>query len=567
MDWAERTVAGIVAFCVRRARLVLTTYAALVVAALFSTVNYLEINTDTRSMLSPDLPFQQRTIELESAFPHLLESIVIVLQSAVPDAADAVAGALVDELTGQPGISSAFAGSADPFFKTHGLLYEDPDALREALGQLDDSAELLAALRATPTAETLFGSLATIHGGRAASDPETAAALDSIYTQIASVLAAKAAGEPAALSWQKLLAGDASGRVTTRLVQVMPELDYSQLQPAETALASINSALDAAPAMVGEATAELVTARVTGEPVLMFEELEAVADGIGLSLGASMIAVIFLLIVCYHSIRRTVATLVAIVVALCLALGFASIALGPLNLVSIAFVVPLVGLGLDFAIHVTTRAAELEKAGAAPADAFVETGRGIALALGLSAFTTAAAFLSFVGTDFIGMGQVGVLGAVGVIIAFVISLTLVPALVTRGKTSAVTTERAPAGDAVASAASAKGWAGVRNALTALLALAAVGSLFLAPQVRFDTDPTNLRDVESPSMVALAGLMVDPEVAPYRISLVGSADDVAAFADEADGAGLAHSVVTLDRLVPEDQDEKLAIAAEAYPGIL
>ncbi|MEM9223596.1 MAG: MMPL family transporter [Pseudomonadota bacterium] len=567
MTKVRNTVASVVAFSVRRSPFVVLAYVILLVASVLAAVKYLEINTDSRGMLNQELPFQQRTAALADAFPHLFDDVFVVLDSSVPDASDAVAASLVETLQGKPGVASAFSETASPFFQAHGLLYEDTEAFQEALRNLDSSADLLAGLRETPTAQALFSSLAAINGFQASADLETAQTLDRIYAQMATVLTAKAAGEPAALSWQNLMGGEAAQKPVTRVVQIRPQLDYTELQPAETTLRSISAAIDALPSSVGSATAELVTVRVTGEPVLMFEELEAVADGIGLSLGASMVVVVILLVICYGSIRRMLVTLAAIIVALGLALGFASVALGPLNLVSIAFVVPLVGLGLDFAIHVTTRAAELERKGATQRQAFIESGRGIALALGLSAFTTAAAFLSFVGTDFVGMGQVGVIGAVGVLIAFVISVTLVPALATIGihRSEELPEPIEPA----ASNPSAYGLRQkrVRQAATALLAVLAVGSVAVAPQVRFDTDPTNLRDPESPSMVALAALMGNPDTAPYRVSLLGTESEVDAFAQKVDGTAQVHTVATLARLVPTDQAAKLSHFERSHPNIM
>lgn len=563
---AQKTVAGLVGFSVRRAAFVLAAYASLFVAAILAAANYLEINTDPRGMLNPELPFQKRTIALEDAFPHLPKSIVVVLESEVPDAADAIAASLVESLGGQAGIASVFSESASPFFRTHAPLYIDAKSLEESLNLLDSAAVLLAALREDPSAKTLFGNLA-IFNRLGATEAETAELLDGMYANIAAVIEAKAAGEPAALSWQNLMAGSKEPVLTTRLVQVMPKLDYTKLQPAETALSSINAAIAALPTTVGSTTAALVTERVTGEPALMFEELNAVADGILLSLGASMIAVIVLLILCFGSIWRTIVTLLSTAVALGLALGFASIALGPLNLVSIAFVVPLMGLGLDFAIHVITRARELETKGIARNDAFTEAGRGIALALALSALTTAAAFLSFSGTDFVGMGQVGILGAVGVLIAFALSLTLVPALATVVPPKAPAINRSSDAPATSASASATRGRGLRNAATGALVILAFASIAAAPELRFDTDPTNLRDPQSPSMVALAGLMSNPDTAPYRISLIGTEDEVRAFADQADRAREADHVITLDRLVPDDQETKLRIFDEFHPYIM
>ena len=104
----------------------------------------LSVDTDSRRMLSPDLPFQQRANALNDAFPALKNTLVVVVRSPSGDAADAVVAELTEALTQRNDIIDwVFTPTADRYLVSHGLLYLDRDALDTRLAQLGKSANLL----------------------------------------------------------------------------------------------------------------------------------------------------------------------------------------------------------------------------------------------------------------------------------------------------------------------------------------------------------------------------------------------------------------------------------------
>ncbi|MEM7711918.1 MAG: MMPL family transporter, partial [Pseudomonadota bacterium] len=493
-------------------------------------------------MIDMTLPFQTREMALAEAFPLLDDTIAVVVRADDADPADAVLDNLGTRLAEDPTVSEVFAPATDPFFRAHGLLYLPQDALRDRVDTLRRTAPLLATLAANPTMGTLFQTLATFEaqGGGAALDP--------LYGRLGATLNDALADRPAGLAWSGISAGADDARVQ-RVLQVRPVPDYSDLQPVQRTIDAIAAAIGG----LDPPLAALVEIGVTGDPALRHEELDSVSRGIGLSLGASFVVVAILLLVAYGSPARAGATLLALVVSLILATGFAALAFEALNLVSVAFVVLLVGLGLDFTIHAFLH---IDAYGTAEdrAIAIAEMGREIGGALVLGAATTVLAFLAFVPTDFDGMAQLGVLGAIGVVIALLVSLTFVPALVmafprlARGRPI-----RAPLAAAPNSAQ------GRSRMLLGLLAVLVIAAVLVGREVRFDADPNVLRDPGSPSMQALAWLQDDPDTVPYRLSVtVGSAEAAADLAGTLEDLTEVASARTLDDFVPGAQAEKLAI---------
>src|SRR5690606_21570248 len=127
------------------------------------------------------------------------------------------------------------------------------------------------------------------------------------------------------------------------------------------------------------------------------------------------------------SIFISLTTLVALVITIVLTSAFAAAFIGELNLVSVAFTVLLVGLGLDFAIHLLLHVQERRGGGEDVAAALQGAVHEVGPALCLAALTTTLGFFAFVPTKFDGIAQLGVIAGAGVVIALFVSLTFIPA--------------------------------------------------------------------------------------------------------------------------------------------
>ena len=559
-------ISQLVHFVSRRAKACLLVYLTLIGLSIFASINFLGVNTDSSKMLSSALGFQQKTHAFNENFPSIKNSLVVVIRSDVSDAADEAALKIAQALKNNPNLSNVFSPSTSAFFLQNGLLYKDEETLESELDQLNKSASLLASLRATPTFDNFFHSLFTAEELAEQAEFDRGF-LDDFYKDVTKTIMTREEGGVLPLSWAKAAGTDnastdaeddanseGDSRVQ-RLLYATPVFDFTAIQPAKAAITALDAAIEGLDADIRA----LTTIGVTGDPALRFEELKSVSSGIGLSLGLSFLLVAVLLWIAFRSTRGVVLTFVSLISALILTTGFAAIFIGDLNLVSVAFIVLLVGLGLDFTIHALAHLGD--ESHETTFDTLAAMGRGIGGALLLSALTTALAFLSFAPTDFVGMAQLGVLGAVGVLVAFMVSVTMVPALIVavpwfeRFAKDMADADKAPA--------SLLGFAHIiqagRPALATVLVLLSVASLFVISDVRFDADPVTLRDGDSPSMRTLGMLHERVETAPYRLSLMRSSLEEADKAAQAvEALDTVHSARTLSNLVPENQDEKFEI---------
>ncbi|MFN3959078.1 MAG: MMPL family transporter [Parvularculaceae bacterium] len=504
----------------------------------------LKVNTDTSAMIDETLDFQLRAKALREAFPEIKTDVAVVIRAPTMDEADAFASALAARAGAKPEVfQNVFSPAADPFFRANGLLYLDTGELETRLTQMSKAAGLIETLVTAPTIGQFFSTLADNDAlaERSELGRET---LGSIYAELAGVIEAESRGEPRPFSWLGAIAGG-GGAATTRTVQISPALDYTRLQPAKPALTALRAEIDAL-----RADNPRVEAFVTGDPALRADELSSVANGIELSFLISFLSVGALLLLCFRSIPLALTTLAGLIVSIVLTSAFAAAFIGELNLVSVAFTVLMVGLGIDYAVHLLLHLQERRAEGLAEPEALAAATRDVGGGLVLACVTTALGFLAFVPTDFKGIAQLGLIAGAGVVIALLVSLTFLPAAI---GVLGVKGRRAGKARQAGRDPFAQAKAGVAAATVILGALAA----FLLPQARFDADPMSLRDPKSPSVIGFNLLTDDAETTPYRVTrLVSSEKEAAAAAEAARALPEVRGVRTLLNFIPADQDEKL-----------
>ena len=103
---------------------------------------------------------------------------------------------------------------------------------------------------------------------------------------------------------------------------------------------------------------------------------------------------------------------------------------GALNLISVAFAVLFVGLGVDFGIQFAVRYRSERFKHGDLYSALGSTAEKVGAPLTLAAAAVAAGFLSFFPTDYKGVSELGQIAGIGMLLAYVTSITVLPALLT-----------------------------------------------------------------------------------------------------------------------------------------
>lgn len=553
----QRWLVAISTACARSPRFVCAAAAVLLVAAVFYDWQHFAIDTNGARLISASVPWRQREIVFDAAFPERMDLIAIVVDGTTPDVAERASALLADRLAlRQDLFKSVRRPDSGPFWARNGLLFLPVDQVRKTTEQLLAAQPLLGTLAADPSVRGLMQSLQLALEGVRRGDA-TLPTLQPALAALAHTAEGVLADRPALLSWRSLLgAGPADPRELRRFVLVQPRLDYSAVQPGLAATGFIRTtARDA-----GLDAEHGVRVRLTGEVPMADEEIATLGEHAGRNAVVMAAGLLVMLWLAVRSLRAVLAIVVCQVVGLALSAALGLFVYGSFNLISIAFAVLFVGLGVDFGIQYVVSYRANRQAGRGDA---VGHARAAALEVGaslvLAAVAIAAGFFAFAPTDYRGVSELGVVAGSGMLIALAASLSLLPALLVwlgvGGSEGAMTMPALGAVDA---------WlASRRRPVLTGAALVAVASLASLPWLRFDFNPMHLRSPNSEAVATLADLATDPQTSPDTVSVL--APSLAAA--EALAARLAAlpevaQALTLMSFVPEDQATKLETIADA-----
>ena len=534
-----------------RAALVVVAAVVLAAIALGYALLTLEINTSTEEMISADVPFRRDRIAFVQAFPEFEGPIVAVVEGSAPARVEQAATALAAALRADDEHFAAIDYPAgDPFFARHGLLYLDVEQLAALADRLAAAQPLLAALAADPSLRGLaaFVELAVAERDASGALP---AELDRLLGAMADAVRAQLGGVPGEVSWrQALQVGDGGQSVPSReLIIAQPRFDQASLALAGPAI----EALRAHAADLEIDPAHGLELKLTGEATLNQEELQSVRAGATRAAALTTVAVSGLLVWGLGSLRLIAATLITLALGLIITAGFAALAIGRLNLISVTFAVLFVGLGVDFGIHVVLRYREALGAQGEHRAALRHALAGVGGPLSLSALCAALGFLAFVPTEYRGLAELGVISAAGMAIAWLASLTLLPALLELMPLAR------PAQGVRAGLEPLRSVQRHPRVVVAITVLATLVSLPAPAQLAFDFNPLNLKDPESELVRTFRALAADPTTSPDAIDvLAGSLGEADARAAELRALDEVSRALTLSSFVPEDQEQKLAL---------
>ncbi len=311
-----------------------------------------------------------------------------------------------------------------------------------------------------------------------------------------------------------------------------------------------------------------VKLELTGEPALdtdQAEEANSDATNAGL---ITMGLIIGLFSVSYRTFLRPAFAILVLIMAVLWSLGFALITIGHFNILSIAVIPMVLGIGIDFGIQILGRYEEELGHGRtineAVADALQHT--GVAIITGGS--TTAAAFFTLCFNDFVGLAELGVIAGCSMVFCIVANLVVLPAVF-------ILRDRHCTPEQLKSNSSNSAWSFiqtwdrdmVRNPwlwiiVSIVISIAAALSL---PQLKFDYNLLHLDNQNAPSVKALYEVMNDSksdggsQVSTIYASVVADGvDDARKLSQKLLALNDVAKVDSILDLVPEDQDKKMPI---------
>ena len=512
------------------------------------TIKNCKINTNTEDLLSNKLEWRIDYEKFKSAFPNLTDNVLIVIESPIPESAQKTAEVLKNEIEENPEYFSFVSyPQGSEFFKKQALLYLEIDELQHLIDDLSRSQALLGLLSEKPNLETVLDiiqKMVEYEGER------TPLSENRFLGMVDDSFKAHLKGQSLPISWRRLMSDEKLDQTRIFLL-AKPNLNFQEVLPADKALSFLEKKiLGLKPSVSAH-----VTISMTGSAALNHDELVSVTRGaqkIGL---AALICVALILYIGLRSGSLILASLISLGTGLACTAGFATIAIGTLNMISIAFAVLYVGLAIDFAIHICLRYQEhcrdKEKREAINSTT-LELGRSICLC----AFTTSIGFLAFVPTDYKGVAELGLISGVGMILSLVINLTILPALLTLLPKPSSPKRKI----SVLSRYLDEGSHDVKIFIVA--AVTGFLSLWLIQSLEFDNNPINLNNQAAPSVVTLKKLSDNGGSPTTSLSIIEARKEVVTrVTNILERDSIVERVTSALDLVPEDQNEKISLIEE------
>jgi uncharacterized protein len=555
----RKLIVRIVRLCAAYPWAVIVLAIALAAGSGYYAATHFALNTDVNKLLSPNLPWRQNEIAYLKEFPQQQTSILTVVRGPTPEITQEAAQALTDTLNrGVSHIRGARQLEGGPFFQRNGLLFLSTEELKADLDQLTRSSSLLDRLAGDPSLRGIMDALSlTFRGVR-----YHRITLDSLAPQfnaLAAPLENVLDGRPAYFSWREFFSGQATAAAEKQqLVMVDPMLDYKALEPGVAATDAIHrTAANLRLAQDG------VSVRVTGSIPIADDEFASLKEGADLNAALTVLAVFVILWLALHSIRIIIAVFISLFIGLLITMALGLAVVGSFNPISVAFFVLFVGIGVDFGLQfsVSYRAERFECGdlrGALTSAASTTGGR-----LALAATATAAGFLSFTPTAYEGLSELGIIAGMGMLVAFAMSLTVLPALLKLFNPPA---ERSPLGYSFLLPVD-RFLERHRIAFVVLTICLVLGALPLLYWLRFDFNPISLDNPNTESVSTYLELKNNPDLPGRSVELLEpSLQDADAMAAKIGALPEVSRTMTLSSFVPSDQDAKLALIGEAAKSL-
>jgi uncharacterized protein len=544
-----------IASCTHYAWWVIGVAVLLAVVSSWYAAAHFSMTTDVNQLISSSSPARQREKVFEKAFPQF-DAIIAVIEAPTPELVQQATAALMARLAPQ---KNFFGSIEEPqggaFFTRNGLLFESLDQLGPQMEQFGQGQRLMQVLAGDPSLRGVIRALQYgllgVQSGQLKLDE-----MVWPFGRAADTLDQVNANKPASFSWLVLAqAHEAKPGDLMRFLKIQAVLDYSELQPGLKA----SNAVRAAVKDLDLAKTYQASVRLTGPVPMNDEEFATIKENAGLNAVLTIAVVLFILWMALRWGRIIFAVFISLAVGLSVTAALGLLMVGTLNLISVYFAVLFVGLGVDFGIQYSVRYRAERHEVDGLYEALLHAGRRAGAPLTLAALATAAGFLSFLPTAYKGLSELGLIAGVGMLIAFLTSITLLPALLSRLKP-----RDEPRALGYAFLAPVDDFLERHRVLILIVtALLIVGASPLLYWLRFDFNPMNLRNPKNESVATYLQLeKLQESGAKDIVALEPTLAAADAKAEKLRTLPQVARVTTLSNFIPSQQQQKLPLIEQA-----
>ena len=568
----------------RTRRVAVLAVALVLVVAAAALIPGIRVSTSRYGLVAADNPYQARLLGFYDKF-GFPDAPTLVVAGGSPQQRRAIVDDLSRELETVEALQGRVFGRMQPEVLAEVLFLQDPAALVEFSQRLPPSLPLRDVVQGGLAGwmgaleQLLLSGLGTADRGKAGdgagAPADGASAGEEQLPQVLGALRALAnalrnhleggdvfADLPLSQALQGREGIDAHGYLVAgdgalHLVTLFPDLPDDEAQALEPLVQRIRDVRDD---VLANHPPEL-RAPLTGVPALAVDELRLLRRGLVESSIVAAIGVYVLCLLFFRSLRQATIALLPLGVGILCTLGIVRLLYGELNLITSSFVAVLLGLGIDFSVHIISRTNEGLRDGLPAGEAVIAAVRKAGPGIVTGTIATSLAFLTIITTEFTAYAQLGVITAVGLGAIMVSTFFLLPAV----------TAATPQGGKVPAKTS---WFGVvpvviRRFQWPILVLAVatgIAGAFALPKIRYNPNHFDFLPGSTESAQALKLLENDPIGSPLFANLAApSVEEARVMVERLRDLDTVSGVQTATDLLPPLAADRLAALRLLFGG--
>ncbi|HEY1787149.1 MAG TPA: MMPL family transporter [Verrucomicrobiae bacterium] len=430
------------------------------------TIGFLKFDPDQNNLVSGNLKYQQNFLRLQKAFPEQGNDLTVVVQSDDPERNRQFLERLATKMLPETNLfQDVFYEHYLPAMGTKALYFVPDTDLIAIQSTLQDELPFIMQFTQTSNLPTFFEQINTMFRTAPATTNSQTESLIQSLPLLANILdqattSMNTSGKPPSPGVASLFSTNNASDIyiTFNTNQIFVLTTHPPVAESENTLPTIWSllkdaispstgpsgdvtgdAIDRLRELIRETQSEVpgVNVGLTGEPVLDYDQMIQSQKDTTVASVFSLILCSIIFIYGYNETGRPIKAAFCLIIGLCYTLAFAALTVGHLNVLTITFVPMLIGLAIDFGVHLITRYEEELRHGkfkrSSLRKAMVYTGQGIFT----GALTTAGAFIAMIFTNFRGIQEMGIICGGGLLLCFVVMMTLLPVLLLRGRQNVI----------------------------------------------------------------------------------------------------------------------------------
>ncbi|MFL2660342.1 MAG: MMPL family transporter [Alphaproteobacteria bacterium] len=474
----------------KRPKLIVSIFILLSISLSFYIYKNLKINVSTDSLINQDLDFKIDQKILKEKFPTLNNNILMRVKVLDNSDHKEINKNLLEKIGSLRSTSFIYSPSFDEVMKNNFFLFLSDSEKERVIQKLYFYQPFISKINQNENKLKGLNELINLALKNDSGDLES---FEQIFKNFSESLNSKSN-----VNWKQILASDSNeffiifGIDKDYLKKIGFSEIYNDLRSISNSFES-NTQID-----------------YTGGLIIDYEEISSVSSGAFISGVLSFILVALLLWILFRDAYVIFSILITIIVGLILTLGVTTKFIGSLNLISVAFAVLFIGLSVDFGIQICSRVFEDKFLFKAHSEKII----GVFKTLLMASIPAIVGFLSFIPTDYIGLSELGIISAIGLVLGLFINTTLLPCLLSKKLNKSLK---------IYSPTIFRNYSLFLNrikivTLTCFLAITVYCIIYL-PVISFDADALNLKDQKLPSVKLAKEIIEKNPASDYVISVI------------------------------------------------